>query len=134
MIADLKDTIVIVAVVLLNAALGFVQEYRAERAIQALKALASPNDAVMRDGQRVQISAADLVPGDIVLLEAGQIVPADLRLVKAEALRVDESDAHGESVPVEKTTESSPETSVPIVERRDLVFKGTVVTYGRGLG
>lgn len=132
-VGDLKDTVVIVAIVLLYATLGFAQEYRAERTIQALRSLAPPMTPAMRDGKRVQIAAADLVPGDIVLLEAGQIVPADLRLVQLEALRVDESTLTGESVPVEKMTEPPPEETVPILERKDLVFKGTVVTYGRGV-
>ena len=119
-VSDIEDTIVIVAIVLLNAVLGFAQEYRAERAIHALKALAEPNTGVIRDGRPVRIPAADLVPGDVVLLEAGQIIPADLRLVGAASLKVDESALTGESVPVEKTN--------------DVVFKGTIVTYGRGAG
>jgi Ca2+-transporting ATPase len=133
-VADIKDTIVIVAIVLLNAVLGFAQEYRAERAIHALKALAAPTTAAIRNGRRVQILAADLVPGDVVLLEAGQIIPADLQLVEAAALHVDESTLTGESVPVEKTADSTSAPSTTVAERCNSVFKGTVVTYGRGVG
>src|SRR5512134_1718288 len=103
LIGDVVDTIAILAIVSLNAAIGFVQEYRAERAMAPLKAMAAPTATVLRDGATAVIPAADLVPGDVVLLEAGRIVPADLRLLEAARLRVEEAALTGESVPAEKT-------------------------------
>ena len=133
-VGDLKDTIVIAAIVLLNAVLGFVQEYRAERAMAALRALAAPMAMVMRDGRPERIPAATIVPGDLVLLEAGTVVPADLRLTEAAMLKVEEAALTGESVPVEKTSDALPDPALPIGDRKNLAYKGTVVTYGRGRG
>jgi len=133
-IGELSDTIAIIIIVVLNAALGFIQEYRAERAIAALKKMASPTAAVVRNGATSIISASELVPGDIVRLEAGQIVPADLRLIEVANLRVEEAALTGESVPVDKTIEVLPNESVPLAERKNIVFKGTIVSYGRGIG
>ena len=98
-----EDTIAIVVILALNAILGFTQEYRAQRAMAALKALAEPQAHVRRNGQAQSISAESLVPGDIVLLEDGNAIPADLRLIKAKELRIDESTLTGESVPVDKS-------------------------------
>jgi P-type Ca2+ transporter type 2C len=134
LVGDLKDTMVITVIVLLNAVLGFVQEYRAERAVAALRALAAPTATVLRDGQPERIPAASIVPGDMVLLEAGAVVPADLRLTEAAMLKVDEAALTGESVPVEKTSEALRDPALPVAERRNLAYKGTVVTYGRGQG
>ena len=134
LVGDLKDTVVIAAIVLLNAVLGFLQEYRAERAMAALRALAAPAATVLRDGRPERMPAANIVPGDMVLLEAGAVVPADLRLVEAAMLKVDEAALTGESHPVEKTSEALPDPALPIADRRNLAYKGTVVTYGRGRG
>jgi Ca2+-transporting ATPase len=133
-VGEAKDTLAIVVIVVLNAVVGFVQEYRAERAMAALKQLAAANAAVCRDGERSVIPAADVVPGDVVLLEAGNKVPADLRLVEAARLKVDESLLTGESATVDKTCDPLPGDDLPLGDRRNLAFKGTTVTHGRARG
>ena len=133
-IGEPPDAIAIVVIVLLNGAIGFVQEYRAERAVAALKLLAAATARVRRGGQVTEISALQLVPGDVVLLEAGNTMPADLRLIETVQLKVDESPLTGESVPVEKRTDSLHEADAPLGDRVDLAYKGTSVTYGRGCG
>ena len=102
LVGDIQDTIAILVIVLLNTAIGFIQEYRTERAMAALKKMSEANARVMRDQQILNVNAASLVPGDIVLLEAGSVVPADLRITETAQLRVDESALTGESVAVEK--------------------------------
>ena len=132
-IGDLTDTMVILAIVLLNAVIGFFQEYRAERALAALKKLEIPAATIIRDGKHQQIPATEIMPGDIVVLTAGEIVPADIRLIESPNLMIDESSLTGESTPVEKSTNIiSEETS--LADRRNMTFKGTVITYGRGVG
>ena len=133
-LGDLQDTIAIVVIVCLNGILGFVQEYRAERAMAALRQMASPQARVIRDGQPGLIDAADLVPGDLVELEAGNILPADLRLTELASLKVDESALTGESQPVDKQLEKLQETDLPLGDRLNLAYKGTVATYGRARG
>jgi P-type Ca2+ transporter type 2C len=133
-IGDIVDTLVILAIVVLNAAVGFVQEYRAERAIAALKQMAAPNARVIRGGLATTIAAADLVPGDVVLLEAGNVVPADLRLVEAYTLKTEEAALTGESQPVDKRAAALPEAEIALGDRRNMAYKGTLVTYGRGRG
>jgi Ca2+-transporting ATPase len=133
-IGDLTDTLVIAAIVVLNAVLGFVQEFRAQRAMAALKAMAAPSATVVRSGSPSTIAAAELVPGDVVLLEAGRIIPADLRLVEVAGLRVNESALTGESVPVDKITETIAEPDVPVGDRRNIAHEGSFVTYGRAVG
>ncbi len=133
LIGDIVDTIVIGVLVLLNAAMGVIQEYRAERAMHALKAMSAPGALVMRDGRQQDIPATDLVPGDIVLLDAGRIVPADLRLLQTIALRINEAALTGESLPVEKT-ETALTADAPLAERFNTAYKGTFVGYGRGRG
>jgi Ca2+-transporting ATPase len=135
LIGDLKDTFVIGAIVALNGVVGFVQEYRAERAMAALRRLAAEEAHVVRDGTRHRVAAAELVPGDLVILDAGDVVAADLRLAEAQALRVDEAALTGESEPVAKLTDRLPDADGSLVgERRNMAFKGTAVTYGRGAG
>lgn len=129
---DTKEAIAILAIVVINAILGFTQEYRAERALAALRKLAVPTVRVRRDGLVLEISAEDVVPGDVVILEAGDAVPADARLVLASELRTDESALTGESEPVAKRVEPLEMDVVPVAEQRNMVFMGTWVTYGHG--
>jgi len=132
-IGDKKDTIAIVAIVLLNAALGFIQEYRAEKAMAALRRLAVPTVKARRGGRVEEISARTLVPGDVILLETGDLVPADGRLLEAINLQVQESALTGESVPVDKVTNPLGHREIPVADQRNMVFMGTAVTYGRGV-
>ena len=134
LIGEAKDTIAIMAIVILNAVIGFVQEYRAEQAMEALKAMAAPAAVVLRNGGRAVIPASDVVPGDVVILEAGAIVPADLRLLEMAQLRIDEAALTGESVPVEKVTAPLHEELLSVGDRKNMAYKGTVATYGRGRG
>lgn len=133
-VGEAQDVITILAIVVLNAVLGFVQDYRAERAVAALRALAAPHASVRRGGAASEVPASELVPGDIVLLDAGRIVPADLRLVEVAHLRVEEAALTGESNPAEKRTEAVRAHDVPLGDRVDMAYKGTVATYGRGTG
>jgi Ca2+-transporting ATPase len=133
-IGDAEDTIVILAIVVLNAAIGFVQDFRAERAMSALKRLAALKATVVRADRRQTIPAAEIVPGDIVLLEAGSAVPADLRLIEAPRLKVNEAALTGEAVPVEKRTAALVDSEPPLGDRNNMAFKGTVVTFGRARG
>jgi Ca2+-transporting ATPase len=133
-IGEPQDTIAILVIVLLNAIIGSVQEFRAERAVAALRKMAAPEAHVLRDAQAVTLAAAELVPGDVVMLEAGNIVPADLRLLEEEELQVDESALTGESHAVEKQTAALPETELAIGDRFNLAFKSSMITRGRGKG
>ncbi len=121
-------------IVVLFAALGFIQEYRAERAMAALKKLSIPLVNVQRDGKLIPVPATQLVPGDIVILEAGNIIPADIRLIEAVNLRIQEAALTGESEPVEKATLTLDNPNIPLGDRVNMAYMGTVVTYGRGRG
>ena len=126
------DAIVIFVIVVLNTILGFWQEFKAENAMAALKKMTVPNVRVRRDGAERQISAKDLVPGDILLIEAGNIVPADARLIVAANLKVQEAALTGESESVDKDTGELPDGDLALADRRNMIYRGTVVTYGRG--
>jgi len=128
------EMVAILAIVVMFAMLGFVQEYRAERAIASLKKLAVPLVRVRRNGVLREMSARELVPGDVLSLEAGNTVPADIRLVDAVNLRIQESALTGESEPVEKITDAIPEADLPLGDRRNMAYMGTNVTMGRGSG
>jgi Ca2+-transporting ATPase len=132
-LGEYLDAVVITAIILINAAIGFQQEYKAEEAMSALKQMAVPVVKVRRDGHVSEISARELVPGDIVLLEAGNLVPADSRLVDSTNMRVDEAALTGESVPVEKDAEYVAETDLPLGDRFNMAYMGTIVTYGRAV-
>jgi Ca2+-transporting ATPase len=125
------EAIVILAIVMLNALLGYFQEARAERSVRALMALAAPESTVIRDGERQRIPAHDIVPGDIVLVEAGDKIPADARIIESANLHVDEAPLTGESVPVTKETQPI-DADVGLGDRRNMLFASTVATYGRG--
>ena len=134
LLGDYVEAAAIMAIVVLNAILGIVQERRAEEALAALKKLAAPDAQVMRDGRRVSVPAYELVPGDLVFLEAGNFIPADIRLLEAVNLRIEEASLTGESLAVQKNAATVLEKNVPLGDRKNTAFMGTVVSYGRGRG
>ncbi|HSO07350.1 MAG TPA: cation-translocating P-type ATPase [Pelomicrobium sp.] len=133
-LGEIKDAIAILVIVILNAVIGFVQEYRAQRAIAALRQMAAASASVVRGGEPMTLPATELVPGDVVHLEAGNVVPADMRLTEAARLKVEEAALTGESVPADKHVKALDEADLPLGDRRNLAFKGTTVSYGRGRG
>ena len=133
LLGDTKNTISILAIVALYAFLGFIQEYRAEKAIAALKKMSVPSVRVLRDGKLQELSARELVPGDIIQLETGNVIPADLRLLEAVNLRIQEAALTGESEAIEKHTASLSGEDLPLGDRRNMAYMGTIVTQGRGL-
>ena len=134
LLGDYVEAAAIMAIVVLNAVLGIVQERRAEEALAALKKLAAPDAQVIRDGRRQSIPGYELVPGDIVFLEAGNFVPADIRLLEAINLRVEEASLTGESLAVQKNAATVFDKHVPLGDRKNTAFMGTLVSYGRGRG
>jgi Ca2+-transporting ATPase len=132
-LGDTLEAAAILAIVVLNAILGVVQESRAEEALAALKKLAAPDAQTLRDGKRVTVPARELVQG-VIFLEAGNFVPADVRLIEAINLRVEEAALTGESVPVQKNAANRLETEIPLGDRKNTAFMGTTVSYGRGRG
>jgi len=126
------EAIAIAVIVLFAVLLGFIQEYRAERALEALREMAAPMANVLRGGAEVHIPARDLVPGDVVVLRAGDKIPADGRVVEAMNLQAEEAALTGESVPVEKTTDTLPTAALEVGDRKNIVHAGTAITYGRG--
>ena len=130
-LGETLDAIVIFAIVIASALLGFYQEYRAERAMEALKAMSSPTATVLRDGEEAEIPSAEVVPGDIILLTAGDRMPADGRLIEAANARIDEAALTGESTAVHKEANRVMAQDASIGDRKNMVFAGTVMTYGR---
>jgi Ca2+-transporting ATPase len=133
-IGELTDTIAIIVIVVLNAVIGFIQEYRAEKAMAALKKMAAPSASTIRSGLPETVSASQLVPGDVVILEAGKIVPADMRILESAQLKMEEAALTGESVAVEKHASVLRDELLPLGDRKNMAYKGTFVTYGRGTG
>ena len=133
-LGDIVEAAAIMAIVVLNAFLGVIQESRAEEALAALKKMTAPEARVIRDGRQTTIPARDLVPGDIVLLETGNYIPADIRLQEAINLKIDEASLTGESVPVQKRADAVLDREIPLGDRRNTAYMGTLVTYGRGRG
>jgi len=134
LLGDIIDTIAIVVIVVLNAAVGVFQEYRAQRAVTALREMSAPVARVIRGGLTKEIDARDVVPGDVILLEAGDVVPADVRLVEAVDLATDESALTGESVPVAKHDRVLEHDTHHLSDLDNMAFKSTLVTRGRGVG
>jgi Ca2+-transporting ATPase len=132
LLGDWLEAIVILVIVILNAVFGYLQEFKAEQSMAALKRMAVPVVRARRDGRIQEVSARELVPGDIVLLEAGNIVPGDGRVLESVNLRVDESALTGESEPVEKDGSLLYESEKTLADRRNMVYSGTIVSYGRG--
>lgn len=132
-LGDLTDTLIILAIIIINASVGFIQEYRSEKAMEALKKMAPSYARIIREGHTVEILATDLVPGDVVLLEAGSIVPADVRFFETHQIKVDESALTGESQNVEKNSSTLPDGDYSLGDRINMGFKGTYITNGRGI-
>ncbi|MFH1133576.1 MAG: cation-translocating P-type ATPase [Nanoarchaeota archaeon] len=128
---EILDSIAMAVIILLTVFLGFFQEYRAERAIQALKRISAPSAVVVRQGEVKKIPSRELVPGDVILLEEGEIIPADARVLEVSSLQVDEASLTGESVPSKKVVDPYP-VGTSVADQENMVFTGTVVTYGKG--
>jgi Ca2+-transporting ATPase len=133
-IGDVKDAALILSIVLMNALIGFIQEYKAEKAMAALKKMSALNSLVRRNGSLIEIATSDLVIGDIIILETGNIVPADIRLTESHSLKIEESSLTGESSAEDKETNQLHLENLPIGDRNNMAFKSTIVSYGRGEG
>ena len=131
-LGEYRDVAAILAIVVMNALLGFVQEFRAERALAALRRLAAPQATVVREGRAIHVDAAELVPGDVILVGPGDRIPADARLVECHGVEADESVLTGESKPSRKDADSIMRESAAVAERRNMLHAGTVITRGRG--
>ena len=132
-IGDLTDTIIILAIIIINAVVGFIQEYRAEKAMEALKNMAANHARILREGKTIDLPASDIVPGDVIVLEAGNVIPADVRFFETHQIKVDESALTGESNNVEKNPEELPEGNYALGDQTNMGYKGTFVTNGRAL-
>jgi len=134
LLGEYKDAVIIMLIVLLNGLLGAIQENKAEEALAALRKMAAPHAKVLREGRIDLVPAARLVPGDIVILETGDSVPGDIRLTEVTNLKIEEAALTGESVPVEKTTRALENAEIPLGDRVNMAYTGSLVTYGRGRG
>ncbi|WFA08299.1 cation-translocating P-type ATPase [Tissierella sp. Yu-01] len=132
LVGEIKDAVVILSIVIINALLGIYQEGKAEKSLEALKKMASPNAKVIRNGKQDVVPANSLVPGDIVIIETGDIIPADLRLIESSNLKIEEASLTGESVPVEKDSNVKFDEDVSLGDRANMAFMSTIVNYGRG--
>ena len=130
-VGEATDAAIILAIIIASAVLGFSQEYRSEKAVEALKKMAAPTATVLRDGREIKVPAIQLVPGDIIILSTGDKIPADSRLLEAFSMKTDEASLTGESLPVQKNAASLDEQT-PLNDRKNMVFTGTIVVYGRG--
>jgi Ca2+-transporting ATPase len=133
-VGEYTDSIIIIAIVIINAVLGVSQEYRAEKALAALKKMSAPNANVIRNGVAMTVSSGEIVPGDVVVLETGDYIPADVRLIKSINLKVEEAALTGESVPVDKHAEATLEGDIGLGDQINSGFMSTIITYGRGTG
>lgn len=133
-IGEVADSIVIIAIVVVNAVLGVMQEGKAEKALEALKKMAAPNAKVLRNSKICTIPARMLVPGDVVLIEAGDIIPADIRITESSNLKIEEASLTGESIPVEKDGDTVFKEDIGLGDRTNMAYMGTIVSYGRGRG
>jgi P-type Ca2+ transporter type 2C len=129
---QMADVYLIVVVIIFNAVMGFVQEYKAEKAIESIKNLIQRKSVVLREGKKMELPAEECVPGDIILLEEGQSVPADARLLETKELRTSEAPLTGESMPIDKNTDPVKDENEPLGDRKCMVFKGTNVAQGKG--
>jgi Ca2+-transporting ATPase len=127
------DSIVIMVIVIINAIMGFTQEYRAEKSIEALKEMAAPQAHLIRDGEPIDVPAREVVTGDILRLETGDRLPADARLLETHNLHTDEASLTGESMPVKKAAKMVLGRNIPLADRSNMVHSGTIITTGRGL-
>ena len=134
LVGDVTDTLIILLIVFVNAIIGFVQEYKAENAVEALRNMSAPFATVLRDGNTKIIEAKYLVPGDAVLMEAGQVVPADIRLLEVYSFKTQEAALTGESEDVEKQSSELQGENMPLGDRKNMAFNGTFATYGRAIG
>jgi len=131
LLGQVEDAIAIIAIVILNAIMGFVQEYRAEKSLQALKKLAAPEATVLRNGAKKKVPTEELVPGDIIYLESGDKIPADVRLIELSSLEVNEASLTGESIPVKKETEAIKDEDIALGDRKNMAYMGTTVVKGK---
>jgi Ca2+-transporting ATPase len=134
LIGETKDAIIILVIIILNAIVGFIQEYRAEKAMEALRKMTTPNARVLRQGTLLTLSESQLCPGDLISIEAGDLIPADLRLLETHALKIEEAALTGESIAAEKQTHPLQDEQLAPGDRTNMAFRGTTVTYGRGIG
>src|SRR3989338_661449 len=131
-LGHITEAIAIAVIVLFAVILGFIQEYRAERAIEALRQMAAPTALVLRDGKEMEVPAMELVPGDVIIISTGDRIPADARLLEVVNLKIEEAALTGESVAVEKKTDTFTAPDLPLGDRKNIVYAGTSATYGRG--